>query len=299
MKSIVARSRRIRDGRADPDRRVAEPIVVERVYELIASVRNLADGGSEYTLRVVLERRGVRERGAASVPCDGLAQSRVGDAVGGNLRREIAFALVRSSDIRQQQREHVFDDPAATRQPDRRQDQSFLIQLARHGHRARAHATHVGMVRAIRHEEGRLPFAPEKHGRDERDVRQMRSAPERIVQHHDIARLHDEGVDGRPNRQRHGAEVNGHVIALGDRLAPCVIHRARIIEPLLDVRREARPAQRHAHLLGDREIEVLEDFEVDGMDFHGLRPAALTITLPKPSTSNRTPAALRPWPPRR
>ena len=62
-----------------------------------------------------------------------------------------------------------------------------------------------------------------------------------------------------------------YVIALRNRLARGVIHRARIIEPLLDVRREAGPAERDAHLFRDGQEEILEDFEFNGIDAHYAR----------------------------
>ena len=107
---------------------------------------------------------------------------------------------------------------------------------------------------------------------NERDVGEMRAAMERVVEHHDVAGFHREGVDCGPHGQGHCAEVHGHVIALRDRLAAFVVDRARIIEALLDVRREARPAQRHAHFLRDRKKQVLEDLEFDRMDLHAPVP---------------------------
>ena len=52
---------------------------------------------------------------------------------------------------------------------------------------------------------------------------------------------------------------------VGDQLALGVKHRAGEVEPLLDVDGLRRVAQRLAHLLGDRHVEVVEHFQQDGI----------------------------------
>ena len=53
------------------------------------------------------------------------------------------------------------------------------------------------------------------------------------------------------HRERHGAQMHGHVIAHRDGFAGGVVHGAGIIAPLLDVRRVRSLAQHRAHLFGD------------------------------------------------
>ena len=128
---------------------------------------------------------------------------------------------------------------AAPHEPHRRQDQAFLIDLARDRHRARAHAADVGVMRAI----GDVERRAATRGRGTPATTSVMSgrcvppwngsfsittSPGSI----------GDGVDRRAHRQRHRAEVHGHVIALRDRLARRVVDRARVVEPLLDVRRE-------------------------------------------------------------
>ena len=88
----------------------------------------------------------------------------------------------------------------------------------------------------------------------------------RIVEHHDVAGLEGTVLDCRLYRERHGAEMHRHVIALGNRAATAIVNGAGIVETLLDVRGEPGAAQRHAHLFGNRDEEVLEHFELDGID---------------------------------
>jgi hypothetical protein len=60
--------------------------------------------------------------------------------------------------------------------------------------------------------------------------------------------------------------VDGHVIALRDDAATRVEDGARVVAPLLDVRREGRAPQRDAHLLRDRRVERPVDFERHGIE---------------------------------
>jgi len=91
----------------------------------------------------------------------------------------------------------------------------------------------------------------------------MRAALKRVVQDDDVTAAHVDGVDGRAHRERHRAEMHRHVIALRNRLAVGVVDGAGVVEPLFDIGREPGAAQRDAHLLGDGEVDVLEDLKVD------------------------------------
>ena len=55
--------------------------------------------------------------------------------------------------------------------------------------------------------------------------------------------------------------MHRHVRGVGDKRPVAVEHRAREIEPLLDVYRVGGVLQRHAHLLGDRHEQIVEYFE--------------------------------------
>ena len=62
-----------------------------------------------------------------------------------------------------------------------------------------------------------------------------------------------------------------HVVAHGNHFAIAIEHRARIIAPLFDVGRKRGPAQRRAHFLRDGVIDVLENFQFDGIAPHNDR----------------------------
>src|SRR4051795_4745928 len=62
--------------------------------------------------------------------------------------------------------------------------------------------------------------------------------------------------------------MHGHMVAHGDDLSFAVEHRARIVSPFFDVRRESGTPQGGSHLLGDGVIDVLEYLEFDGIPLH-------------------------------
>ncbi len=105
--------------------------------------------------------------------------------------------------------------------------------------------------------------------RDHGDIGQMRAAVIGGVEHEDIAGTHrvaaraGDGGDTLPHR----AEMDGHVRGVGDELAVAIEERAGEIQPLLDVDRVSGVLQGHAHLLGDRHEQVVEDLEHHRVDF--------------------------------
>ena len=151
----------------------------------------VANRGADDARGVVLQRRRVRQRAARGRSARRYRASRV------SATRFAAICAVRSpsrsSGVRtlaSTSARMSSTDPPAPHEPHGRKNQSFLIDLARDRHRARTHAADVRVMRAIGDVERRPPVASEEHRRDERDVRQVRAAVERIVQHHDVAGLH-------------------------------------------------------------------------------------------------------------
>ena len=94
----------------------------------------------------------------------------------------------------------------------------------------------------------------------------MRASAKRIVEDDDVARLHLHMVDGRTYGERHCAKVYGQMVALRDRVAVRVIDGAGVVQTLLDVGGEPGAAERDAHLFGDRDEKVAEDFKLDRID---------------------------------
>ena len=115
---------------------------------------------------------------------------------------------------------------------------AFLIDLARQRHGAGTHSSDVGVMRAVRDIERRLAIAFQKDAGDRGDIGKVRAAAERIVQNRDIAGAEIEGLRGVLYRERHRAQMHGHVIAHGHRFAAGVVNGARIVAAFLDIRRE-------------------------------------------------------------
>jgi hypothetical protein len=112
-------------------------------------------------------------------------QAGLADAVGGDLRGEVALALVGSAHVGEEHGHDVGVERAAADEFDRRDDEAFLKDLARERHGAGGHAADVGVVGAVGDVEGWLPTNPglrsetwgtqfllarQEDGRDEGDV---------------------------------------------------------------------------------------------------------------------------------
>ena len=120
------------------------------------------------------------------------------------------------------------------------------------------------MAARSRPEQDRLGFLVE-HRRADGDVGQMGAAVIGRVEREHVARADAAGIvaDDRLDRAVHRAEMDRHMRRVGDQAALAVEHRAGKVEPLLDVDRIGGVLQRHAHLLGDRHEEMIEDLEHD------------------------------------
>src|SRR6202044_2167004 len=108
-----------------------------------------------------------------------------------------------------------------------------------------------------------------EHGRDHRDVGEVRAAVVRVVERIDVARLsvplvavyhHFYGF-------AHRAEVHRDVRGVGDEVAVGVEDRAGEVEPLLDVDGVRGRPQALAHLLGHRHEQVGEHLEQHRVGF--------------------------------
>jgi hypothetical protein len=120
------------------------------------------------------------------------------------------------------------------------------------------------VVRASGDVAEQAPAGRRAHRAHHREVGQVRAAAERVVEQRDIALTQlSELVQGGAHAHRHGPEVDGHVIAQGDRDAARVEQRARIVASLLDVGGKGRAAERGPHLLRQRRKQMTEHLESD------------------------------------
>ncbi len=162
---------------------------------------------------------------------------------------------------------------AAAHQQHRRNADAFLINFARQRHRTRAHASDVGMMRAVRHVKCGFAVPLQEDAGDRGDVGKMRSAAEGIVQNRDIAGPEIECLSGALHRKRHGAQMHGHVIAHRHGFALGVVDGAGIIAAFLDIRGKRSLAQHRAHLFGDGDQQMPEQLQFDrvGLSFFATR----------------------------
>ncbi len=147
-------------------------------------------------------------------------------------------------------------------------------------HRARRRAADIGVVAARGDAEEDLRPVVREHRRHDRDVGQVRAAIIGRVQCEDVAGAHLAPFWRMIASTERSMEprCTGMCGALATRSPVGVEHRAGEVEPLLDVDRIGRVLQRHAHLLGDRHEEVVEDLEHDRVDVRaerGLGPKRL------------------------
>ena len=99
---------------------------------------------------------------------------------------------------------------------------AFLKNFSGQRHRAWGHPTYIGMMRTIGGKESRSADTFHKNRGDKGDVRQMRAAAVRIIDQDAIPWLHVNVLDGVQDGHRHGAEVHGNVLGLGDHVSLAV-----------------------------------------------------------------------------
>src|SRR5205085_10927489 len=81
-----------------------------------------------------------------TIPSTNLAQPFRAGVASRDLRSQIAFALVRCADVIQEQGQNVTIDFACTHDPNRRNAQPFLIDLATQAHRSGISPTYIRMM---------------------------------------------------------------------------------------------------------------------------------------------------------
>ena len=195
----------------------------------------------------------------------------LGDAllVGGDLRLQIGDVLRRVArgvgGIGEELAHGVLAEAPGLDQLERIDIDPFLLDGHRLGaHRARRYAADIGVMAARRDEEQKIGPALGEYRRDHGDVGKVRAAIIGRVQHPHIARLERVGfAQHRLDAPVHRAEMDGNMRGVRDQPPARIENGAGEVEPLLDVDRARGVLQRIAHLLGDRDEEIVEHFEQD------------------------------------
>ena len=136
------------DGETDGDRIVAAAVVVEGVFEGVGAVGDGVGGGAGHALGVVQEVRHLVPGVAEAVAVDDLLEAYFANAVGGYLGVEVAAALVRGTDVAEDEVEERLVEAAALVELDGWDDDALLEELAHQGHGAWGAAADIGVVGA-------------------------------------------------------------------------------------------------------------------------------------------------------
>ena len=189
-----------------------------------------------------------------------LVRRDLGAQVGDVLRRVAGRVGV----VGQRLHQRVLAEPSALDEAQVVDQHAFFFHGRRpRRHRARRRPADVGMMPARRDPEQDCLALEIEHRRAHGDVGQVRAAVVGRVQREHVARVNVAGVEAndRLDRAVHRAEMHRHMRRVGDQPPVAIEDRAGEVEPLLDVHRIGGVLQRHAHLLGDRHEEVVEDLQ--------------------------------------
>ena len=180
---------------------------------------------------------------------------------------EVAAKLPRMPHVQHDQIEHVLAQPARLVQPKRRNPDALLPDLG--GARvvgAVRGAADVALMRAVDRPERQLLTIEHRHERSQ--IGQMVAAVIGIVEQEHVARPHvaAEVVVHRTGRPGQRADVDRHVLGLGDQPPLGVAQRGREIAAGVDDLRVRGAQHRLAHLLGDRMQPVADHRDRDRID---------------------------------
>ncbi len=247
---------------------IRNAIIIQKILGAIDAFGNCGQRGRHHFRRVIEQVPAIGEDFTLSVFRGHPDQAALSDPAGRDLRGQVSFTLARRSNVREDHRHDVANNPATLQDLYRRDTQPLLEDFARQAHGTGVRASNIGVVRTVgdvKHRAGRLGGVDRHH---HREVGKVRPSRVRIVEQRDVAGPKPERGDCGSDRHRHRSQVDRHVIAHGEDLSTAVKHRAGIVAPLLDIGRERGPAQRRAHFFRHRVKEILEDFQARGIDLH-------------------------------
>jgi hypothetical protein len=258
---------------ADRDVAGAAAVVVHHVAEAVDAVRQAGDCRAHAQRRAAhdLVERGQHLR--AAVPGDDLLEAARAEPHRGDLREQVAAALLRDPGVEQDQVIDAGLQPSGLVELDQRNAQAFLVDLGHAaGHAAGAHAAEVGMVGDVADEGDRGAGVEDRHRHVQ--VRQVGAAgDEGVVGNKDVAFLQGGDVHLRQQRLHHAhdrAQVDRQrFLGLHDQPALHVHQRGGVVAALLDVLRIGALHQCDEGLVHDGGEGVLDDLQRDQVDGGG------------------------------
>ena len=184
---------------------------------------------------------------------------------GRNLRSQVAFALFRCSHVVQQQVQNISLHLSAAHDLHWGNSQTLLVDLAAKTHRARIRSSNISMVRTRGYIKIRpfpsLQLYVNRH--HQRDVGQVGTAPEGVIEHHHVAWFQRKSLDRRLHRHGNGPKVYRHVISHCNHFACRIKNRTGVITALLDIGRKGGAPERSPHLLGNGVEDILKNFKLN------------------------------------
>ena len=282
------------DPHLHAERLSVDAVVVEPVLAVPGAVGERADRRPHLRFRLRVKRVEARVKRLHAVPLDELGQTSGRDVVGRELGEDVALALVRPAQVREDEVNRLALGPSRREESDRRDADAFLVAVGRPGHVAAGHG--AADVRPVGEVDGeRDEPVSREDGTDRLHVRQVIPADLREVEEPDVALAQPRRWDPLEellDRERHHAHVDGNVPALGDEAPVGVGQRRGEVARFLEQRRAGRAHQDHAHLLGDRVEGVADDLERDGMN-RGAHAVVSMTRFPNRSAAQRWPGSTR------
>ena len=268
----------LRDRDRDGNRLGRDAVVVHGIGVAVHAVGQRGDRGADLALAIGQRLRARRLHGGHAVAVDQLAEPSLTEPVGGDLRPEVAPALVRQGEVGEEQLHHVLPHAPGLDEADRRDPEALVPDGAD------LLGAAVGVVRDVGHE------AEQRAAREDRahqvDVGQVRAAARvGIVGDEDVARgqcLDRIAREDLADDAQQRAEVHRDVLGLGDDLAVGVEDRGRAVLALLDVGGIGGLDQRGAHLFRDGEEGRADHLERHAV--HAGLPCSRMTRKPRSST---------------
>ena len=291
----------LRHLRADVHVPEAVAVVVEDRLAPVHPVLPGGDAGARLALGAVQDRVDRRPDDRRAVLLEEREEPALPDPGGADHRRQIALEVARVADVGRDHLEHVVADGPRLPEPERGDADPLLPDLGRpRVVGAVRGAADVALVRTVDRPEEE-PLAGE-HRDEGREVRQVVVAVIGVVQEVDVAGPHavtEELLDG-PDGPRDRADVDRHVLRLGDEPALGVAEGGGEVTARVEDLRVRGAEHRLAHLLHDGLEPVLDDRDGDRIDalthgsgllgaLHLTRPARTRPGAARPKT--RSPRA--------
>ena len=250
---------------------VAAAVVVEQRLAAINPVLPFGDYRAGLPLGAVEHRF---DRRVGDLPAKFLGERQhpaLADMGRADHRREVAAEIARMADIGRDHLHHVAPHLAAVVKLQRRDAQAFLPDIGGAGVIGAVRgAADVALVRPVDRPETRLAaIGAWGENRDERgQIRKVVAAVIGVVEQKHVARM-DVGAEelgDRAGGEGEGADMDRHVLGLGDEAPIEVADRGREIAARIEDLRIGRAQHCFAHLGDDRQQAMLDHRNGDGVD---------------------------------